>query len=408
MYRHKAIVLAMLPVLMLCFATQHSEASGFAIVEQSARGIGTAFAGVNAEYGDAGAIWFNPAGMTGVGDFEVVAGLHAILPAFDFKDSGSTPVGGSADQDAGVTAWVPNFDAVVGVGERFAFGLGVHAPYGLRTEYDPTWIGRYAAVDTELTTININPSLAYQISENLSIGAGVSAQRADAELSTASPSPMGDLIATVTGDDWSYGWNVGAVGQCDCGTRLGISYRSPIEHELEGEIEISPLPTEAGTADIELPETAAVGIYVPIGDMVAVMADVTWTGWSSFQDLTVLKADGSVLSTKDESWEDTWRYAVGASVLCNDWLTLRAGAAFDESPVPDPEHRTARIPDADRTWLTLGAGFGLSDTINVDLGYVHIWFDDADINETYAPGTSLVGTYDGSVDIVSAQLKWSI
>ncbi|MDP6491024.1 MAG: outer membrane protein transport protein [Kiritimatiellia bacterium] len=223
--------------------------------------------------------------------------------------------------------------------------------------------------------------------------------------------PLGggaEALATVEGDDWSYGFNLGALCTLPCGTTVGLSYRSGIEHVLDGDIKIGPLPAEEGTADLDLPETAAIGISVPIGESLSIQADATWTGWSSFEDLTTVRDDGSVVSTTDESWEDTWRFALGATVQVNDDLVVRTGCAFDQTPVPDAAHRTARIPDADRTWLTFGAGMSLSDTLSVDVGYAHLWFDDANISEMYGPGTSLVGTYEGEVDIVSLQLAWTI
>lgn len=168
-------------------------------------------------------------------------------------------------------------------------------------------------------------------------------------------------------------------------------------------------PEEGGQADLDLPDTAAIGVSMPVGEAVRVEADAAWTGWSSFDDLTVVRDDGSILSSKAEDWEDTWRFAVGATYQLNGDIELRTGCAYDQTPVPDPQHRTARIPDADRIWLAAGAGVRVTDTVSVDVGYVHLWFDDADIAEVYdTSGAALVGTYEGDVDIVSLQLKWAI
>ncbi len=406
MIGRRTTVTRALLAIALAAATGPALGSGFAIIEQSPSGIGSAFAGATAGDEDASAIFWNPAGLSGVAQAESVFGFNAIVPEFRFSDTGSTPVGGGNGNDAGTLALVPNAYGALRLADRIVLGVGITAPYGLQTEYEPTWIGRYAAIKTELKTIDVNPSLCLQLSEAVSIGAGFSAQYAEAELTSATPFPgLGDVRVAVTGDDWSYGFNLGALCRFPGGTRVGLSYRQGIEHTLEGDIAIGPLPLTPGTAALSLPDTAAVGIYQPLGRRVALKADAAWTGWSAFDALTILRADGSVLSSKDESWEDTWRVAVGLDVHCSDALVLRTGVAHDTSPVPDALHRTARIPDADRTWLAVGAGLTLSESLSLDVGYVHLWFDRADVVDVYAPGAALVGGYEGNVDILSAQLR---
>lgn len=410
MLRNHTWVLAMLSSLVLCAMVPIASGSGFAILEQSPSRIGNAFAGATANDEDAGAIYWNAAGIAAISNTEVIVGVNTILPSFDFQDKGSAPVGGDASVDAGVDAFVPNVYAAMGISETMTVGVGIYVPYGLKTEYDADWIGRYAAVETELHTIDINPTLAIALSDSLAVGVGLTAEYAEAKLTSVAPLGGGaEALATVEGDDWSYGFNLGAMCTLPCGTRVGLSYRSAIEHELDGDIKIGPLPKEGGSADLDLPESAAIGVSVPICDTLSIQADAAWTGWSSFDDLTVVKDDGSVLSSKDESWNDTWRFALGATIQVSDDLVLRTGCAYDQTPVPDSRHRTARIPDADRTWLTVGAGMSVTDALTIDVGYAHLWFDDADINEIYSPlGAALVGTYEGEVDIVSVQLKWAI
>ncbi len=411
MLRNHSWILAVLSGLVLCTMVPIAAGSGFAILEQSPSRLGTAFAGATANDDDAGAIYWNAAGIAAISNAEVIVGINAILPSADFTDKGSAPVGGDAGQDAGVDAYVPNIYAAMGISDTMTVGVGIYAPYGLKTKYDAGWIGRYAAVETELTTMDINPTLAIALSDSLSVGMGLTAEYADATLTSVAPLGGGaEALATVQGDDWSYGFNLGAMCTLSSGVQVGLSYRSAIEHELDGDVKIGPLPKEGGTADLELPETAAIGVSVPVSDVLSIQADAAWTGWSCFQDLTVVKDDGSVLLSKDEGWEDTWRFALGATYQARDDLVLRAGCAYDQTPVPDPRHRTARIPDADRTWLTVGAGMNVTETLSIDVGYAHLWFDDADIVEVYDPttGAALVGTYEGEVDILSLQLRWMI
>ena len=135
----------------------------------------------------------------------------------------------------------------------------------------------------------------------------------------------------------------------------------------------------------------------------------TWTRWSRFEELKVEYDSGREPSVTDESWEDTWRFALGLSCDVSEAVQLRIGTAFDESPVPDDEHRTPRIPDADRTWLALGAGIQPGENLSVDLGYVHLFFKDSrisrevpeDADVATASMGELVGTYEGYADIFS-------
>jgi len=385
--------------------------SGFAIVEQSARNIGNAFAGATAETEDPGAIFFNAAGVAWLEEDAVVIGAHVIMPSAEFRNIASAPVGGGNGGDAGVTAFVPNLYYVHGLNESVKLGLGVHAPYGLQTEYDSSWIGRLAAIKTYLGTLDINPTVAWKLCDCLSLGIGASAQYAEAELTTAMR-PSLPLQGKLEGDDWSYGYNLGLTYLPREGSRVGLSYRSGISHEIEGDATFDgALPATTGKADLDLPATVAVGCYQALGECFAVKADVAWTDWSRFDELRIEFGNPLMPDlVTDESWEDTWRYAVGFDYFLDDQWTLRCGAAFDETPVPDPEHRTARIPDSDRTWLALGAGYQASENLSVDVGYVHLFFDDSDIRNVYdvASGAALVGEYEGDADILSVQVRWDI
>jgi long-chain fatty acid transport protein len=205
------------------------------------------------------------------------------------------------------------------VGERVRLGLAVTTPFGLATDYPDGWVGRYHAVDTELRTYNINPAVAVRVTDWLSFGAGLQAQYADGELTNAvdfgtigAGAPGGgipgavpgtqDGFARLTGDDWAFGYNAGVLAEPVAGTRLGVAYRSEIEHRLEGDVDFTS--DSAGIAatlralsgafadsdahlDVTTPATLSFGVHQEVGAKVAVMAEATWTDWSTFEDLIV-------------------------------------------------------------------------------------------------------------------------
>lgn len=387
--------------LILAGCAHLAHAAGFALVEQNASGLGNAFAGQAAAAADASTIFFNPAGMTYLPDRQVVLAGHLIKPQFEF--SGSSTIGGGDGGDAGDLAFVPNAYFAYRLTPDVHLGVGMNAPFGLKTEYDSTWAGRTQAIKSEMKTINLNPSIAWKASEALSLGAGVSIQYAEATLTNFAGAPG---VAKVEGDDFGWGFNLGALWQLNEATRIGLAYRSEVDHSLEGDLSFSAVPAVTPmSADLTLPDSASLSVFHRLSPQWEVLADVTWTGWSDFDTLRIVNASGAALSTTIENWEDGYRYSLGANYHLSDKLTLRGGVAFDESPVSDA-FRTARIPDEDRTWIAFGAQYRLSGKSALDFGYAHLFIEDARINRTEGPVT-LTGSYEGAVDILSAQLTYS-
>ncbi|MDI1361953.1 OmpP1/FadL family transporter [Methylotenera sp.] len=392
-----------------------AQAAGFALIEQSASGMGNAFAGGGAVAEDASTIFFNPAGMTYIPGTQIVGAIHLIKPTAEFNGSiSSTGKLGGNGGDAGDLAFIPNFYYKVDLTDTVKFGLGVNAPFGLKTEYDSTWMGRFQAIKSEVKTININPAIAFKLSDQLSVGAGISAMWAKAEL-TSAVNTAGDPIAKIEGDDWGFGFNAGVIYQATADTRLGLAYRSKVQQNLQGTSQssftaLNSLPNRTlntnVTADLTLPETFSVNAFSSINDKFDLMADVTWTRWSRFKELNVIRANESSLSATTENWSNTMRYAVGANYHYSGDIKLRAGLAYDQEAIDD-NFRTARIPGNDRKWASLGANVKLTANSSVDFGYAHLFINDASIDDNrIANGKGeghLTGTYEGSVDILSAQ-----
>lgn len=430
-------------------------ASGFALLENSASGSGNAFAGAAAIAEDASTIWFNPAGMTKLSGSRIALVGHVIAPQSDFTNVASTA--GSLGQNAGVTKFVPNFYYIHQLNNDVTFGLGINAPFGLETDYsNDTWAGRYHATQSEMITININPALAFKASDKLSIGVGFNYQLIDVTLAnkldagaiclgmdargftglaTACANAgvnVGDSQSSqsLRGDDISWGINFGILYDFNDTSRMGIAYRSGVNHDLEGNVDFTMNSDFMDTVDtymtlisqpaytalfndtaiaahVELPDTLSFSFVHNLDSAITLLADATLTRWKSFDQLKIqfdnpVQAD----SVTPENWENTWRVALGANYKANDTFVYRVGVALDQTPVGSPEERTARIPDNDRTWLSLGLGYALDSAMSIDVGYSHLFVDDTAINNTdVASGHVLNGTYENSVDILSAQLN---
>ncbi len=429
---------------LLAAGSSSALAAGFSIIEQSVSGLGTAYSGGAAAAEDASTIFFNPAGMTLLEGQQVVAGMHVIVPSAKFDSDGAEnalggAIGGGNGSDGGVVKPVPNFFYAANLGNGWSVGLGICAPFGLATEYDKDWVGRYHGVESEVLTININPSLAYRVNDSLSVGAGVSAQYMDVNLTSmidfglatlGASDPRSDVYADMNADDWGYGFNLGLLYEFDKNSRVGAAYRSRIKHKLEGDVDFSlqnraylatfgldavaaaNFPDQDLGGDITLPASASLSVYHQFTPEWALMADVTWTEWSTFEEL-VIEFDGALAdSVTTENWEDNWRYSIGATYAANDRLKLRLGLAYDETPIPSARYRTPRIPGNDRFWTAFGVGYQISRNLNLDFGYTHLFIKDAKLDKTLADDENLSrgtlrGEYDSAVDIASLQLTYA-
>jgi long-chain fatty acid transport protein len=430
--RHGAALAARVALVSFLGWALQAQGAGFALFEHSAKNMGRAYAGGASNAGrDPATLFWNPAGMTLVPGLQAQAGAIAFTFTSEFTNSGSTqtlltPAGpvtvpsSGREDDGGTDAVVPHFYLTSQLSGRLSLGIGLFSPFGLKTEYASDWVGRYHALKSELTNININPSLAYRLSDRLSVGAGISASYLDSKLTRAvfladpaSGAQLPDAHVKLKGDDWSYGFNLGLLYELDTDTRLGLAYRSRIDHTLEGHSTLSGAGPFSGSAGIRtnltLPENLMLSGHLRLNDRWALMADIIWTRWSRFDELRIRFDDGTPDDVAVQDWEDSWRYTLGAEYRHNaDW-TLSAGIALDRSPIPNAQRRTPRIPGADRRWITLGASYRATDSVSIDFSYAHLFVSEGavdntiDLAPTTAPGIftdRLVGTFDSSVDAV--------
>jgi long-chain fatty acid transport protein len=464
-----AVVLA----LAGCLVPGTVLASGFQLTEQNGSGLGNAYAGQAAGVRDASAIFFNPAALTGIEGGQLVLSIEGIGPSNTFTDTGSSPPYlptsppfplpislGGAGGDAGSWTPVPNGYFSWQAGSQLWVGLGVNIPFGLTTEWDATWLGRFHAVKSSIKTVNINPTVAVKLGDALSLGAGVNYQRLSAELTqnlasggtafgaagrVGGAAAAGGILAQLGGpaglalegpvdmnaDSWAWGWNAGLLVRLGEHGRLGASYRSKVKHDLEGDVTFTGAPTfiESGplgplgaalnaefangpvTASVELPDTVSVALAFT-GEKVDVLADWTWTGWSSIPSLDIYRTGGSELSSVPLKFEDSWRAGLGLGFQLSEPFKLRLGTAYDRTPVQD-RYRTPRLPDQDRVWATAGFELKVGEKGAIDLGYAHLFMKDASSelpnqsSATDAPSGTIVGTYQANVNIVSLQYRVS-
>jgi long-chain fatty acid transport protein len=402
-----------------------SHGAGFGLAELSGSGLGNAFAGGAAAAEDASYMYVNPASMIYVQGTQAAGALHLIKPNAEFNNEGSVParptVPGGEGGNAGDLAFVPNMYFKMDINDSVKFGIGINAPFGLKTEYDKNWLGRFQGIKSDLKTININPALAFKVNDQLSLGFGVSAMYAKAELTSAVNIVAAERKSKVEGDDWGFGFNLGAIYQITQDTRIGASYRSKVDQKLEGEAKsnfttLNAIPTRTlntdVTAKVTLPENISVSAFSRLNDKWDLMGDVTWTRWSQFEELRIVRDNGtnSTLTVTPENWSNTLRYSIGANYHYSDTIILRTGLAYDEEAISD-KYRTVRIPGNDRKWLAFGAAWQATPATKLDIGYAHLFISDTDIDDDQrvsvppSPSKGRVrGEYESSVDVLSMQV----
>jgi long-chain fatty acid transport protein len=448
------------PIVAFALAVTSSSASAafFQIAEQSASGIGNAFAGGAAIAEDASTVWYNPAGMTRLDRAQLIVGGSYIRPSFTANVLSASNVFGSSiaggGGDAGQDAFVPTLYATYPVSGRLTLGAAVNAPFGLVTAYDDNWAGRYHALRSDIKTINVNLAGAFKFNDALSVGLGVNHQTLEAELTQAvdfatictaalalpipnncggsggftQPANPNDGNAKVTAKGDAWGYNVGILSQLGA-TRLGLAYRSKVKYKLDGDFDITApanvppallndprflLVDSPAHTEVTLPSTLSLSAVYETKGPWTLMADVTRTNWSVLPELRIKFDSGQADQVVTLNLKDAYRYSVGTSYRLSDAWVLRAGIALDRSPVTSAADRTPRLPDSDRRWVALGAGVRASQSVYFDFAYTYVRLEDSSVQKTaggagsenFARGNLSVN-YQGSVQIFSAQVRWA-
>ncbi|HCR34814.1 MAG TPA: hypothetical protein DIV57_15745 [Stenotrophomonas sp.] len=452
-------------------AAADANAAAFQLKENSAKGLGRAFAGSTAAEGDASVVATNPASMRLLDGTQFQGDVSAISFGAKFRGEGryanGAPISGGNGGDAGMIAPVPAayFHVPFGEQDNMHFGVSLSVPFGFKTEYDRDWVGRYNGVKTELQAVDLGAAFSYDVNPYLSFGVGVFAERLDVDLTSAidggsainasaqqrasaavlaaggtaaqaaaaarqaaaqaaqlgfSPGSA-DGYLRIKGDEVSVGYTLGMTVSPVEGTNIAFSYRSKVEHKItDGKADFTMTPaavaflTQAapgtfidsnGRATITLPASANVSFSHRVNDQWKVMADVSRTAWSKFDQVTVDYDSNQPDSLLPFNYRDTTFASIGTEYRVSDQLTLRGGLAYDQTPTTDA-HRDVRVPDTTRKWLSLGLTWAPSEKTEYSVGYTHLFTKDPNITSTSATGNTVTGKYKVTGDVLAASMQY--
>lgn len=428
----------------LAFGQAHGAA--FQLKENSAKGMGRAFAGSASAAGDASIIVNNAAGMRQLDGRQFQADLSTVSFSAKFTGSGrnagptgagtGTPISGGDGGDAGKIAAIPAAYFYTPIGDNAHFGVSLSVPYGFATNYDSDWVGRYSGTRTEMETVDLGFAASYDVNPYVSFGASVFVEHMTIELRNAID--FGAIMAQsrvpgfapgsadgslkVEGDNNAIGWTVGGLFSPDENTHIGINYRSKVEHKITGGDATFDVPVAAATvlgaarpgwfvdtkgkATVTLPASATLSVTHNVNDRWTVMADVTRTAWSTaFDQVTIDYASAQQDSVLNFGYRDTTFASLGADFQVNDKLTVRGGLAYDQTPTTDA-HRDVRVPDTTRKWVTLGLTYAPADHLEYNVGYLHIFAKDPTVTAVSETGNVVRGKYDVVGDVLAASINY--
>ncbi|MGF6518409.1 long-chain fatty acid transport protein [Pseudomonas sp. BT76 TE3572] len=417
----KKVMLKTTLSLAVTLASTQIFASGFALNEQSISGMGTGFAGRSSSADDASTVFGNPAGMSRLKREQVTGGVAFIDAHTDINDASSSPNGGTNKGDMVPFMGVPMGYYVKPIDDHWAVGFGVYAPFGLVTDYENGFAGRYFGSKSEVKIVTLQPTVSYAFNDKVSIGFGPTINRIDGTLeSNLSLNPRAaDGSVKIEGDDTALGYNIGIMVQALESTRLGLTYHSKVKYKLEGDTKVNyallgPLGNQKFDAslDITTPESVDFSVTHQLNDQWTLYAGSTWTRWSRLKEISVenegvpaaLAARGFGTITEEQNWHDTWAHAIGASYQLNKQWVLRTGLSVDQAPTNNT-NRSPRIPTGDRKIFSLGAGWSPTDDLTIDVAYSYLREESVKVNnsngrqnysaeyENYANGFGVGATY---------------
>ena len=429
----KKNALATVALTGIAVAVSSAYAAGFQLTEQSSLGLGRAYAGAGVVGDDLSAAHYNPAGMTLLPGTQIQAGSVYIEVDAPFTGDDGTKENGRFKGQAIPAGYITHQ-----VNDQTWLGLAMTVPFGMGTEYNQDWKYATSGNESMVMTVDINPSIAYKVNDFLSVAAGLSLQYAKAELGKSagwSAQAVQGMLAQgnqafgkVKADSFDWGWNIGVMVQPTETLRFGLSYRSAIEHNAEGEFTLSgqkfggmSLTFDDAEVYVKTPDTVYLtGTWEATQDF-RLSGLVRWAKWSNFKRLDIYSDGATALTNKnpasgsEHNWDDTWLFSLGADYRLNNEWTIRGGIAYETGAI-DAQYRTATIPDADRVWLTAGATYNYSKQMQFDFGFAYLRgvgnkqlfsHNTDEIPATLGGGSKAVGEYD-SIDafILGAQVQY--
>jgi long-chain fatty acid transport protein len=368
----------------ITFATLTAHSASFQLNETGASGLGRAFSGDAVIADDAAVLARNPAAMALFDKTSFSLAATYVDPGVKVKGVGAPDMLGAGfdvsqlDQSGVVpSAIIPAMYFIKPVNEKFAYGVGINSNFGLKSEYNTDYAAGSIGGKTDLKTINANISGSYRVNEHLSLGLGANVVYGKADLIRHGgrileglSMPATTEVINMEGDDVGYGWNIGAVYEINENHRFALTYRSEVEIAFEGEFSGLSTPKQNANLTIDMPAVAEFSGFHQFTEQWATHYSVMYTQWSSFEKLQAFTAKGLVFE-KVENFEDTYRFALGATYSANSALTLRAGIAYDQSAAVE-DNRSISIPDSDRLWYSAGATYQLTVSESIDFGVSYI------------------------------------
>lgn len=410
-----------------------ANAAGFMLTEQSAGALGRAYAGVGVDGNDIAGTYYNPATMSLHDGTKIQAGFVQVGMNLDYAgNSGATENGRLKSQT------LPHGYITHKINDSMWAGLAMTVPFGMGTEFGENWEGAERGISAEMYTFDFNPNLAWKVTDKFTVGAGVSIQYANAKLKTkmklgntdngraltqkvAAGIASGDLslnsaelgalqqasnaevVSEIKADSLAWGFNLGMMWAPVENFRVGVSYRSEVSHDADGDLTVTPgaqlnsliasmqahpealptlsalagpalagaLGTHAGEASLSAPAWAMVNVAWDVNDLLSLYATFRWTDWSSFKQLKIT-SNGEPRATINNYWKDTYLGSLGADLRLTDWWTLRGGVAYESSPISNPQNRLGIIPDADRWWFAVGSTFKITNNLQTDVSFAHL------------------------------------
>jgi long-chain fatty acid transport protein len=388
-------------------SSQISHAAAFQLYEVGTPLNGTAGVGQAAIADDASTTYFNPAGMAFLPNSQVMLGTQMMLPYIHFSKSAGTTFAGTNGGNAG--GLVPGADLyfVYHASPKVQFGFSMNAPYGGMLDYEDHWVGRYYVQQMVLYTVDFNPTMSYRINDWAAIGGGVTLEYANLYQTVALPLPGGvDGQATIKTDNFSPGFNIGALFTPTPKTKLGIAFRSQIIHNLSGSatfFNIASTPTV--TTTITMPANVIGSIDQKLNDKWSVLGELGWSDWSSMKNTTLNVSHYSL--TTPQNWHDTYRVGLGGRYQCSARTLLQAGLSLDSSPTSS-SHRTPNLPMDRQVRFGLGLEYALLKGVKLGASYEYINFGNANIDNV-TPISVLRGSYERNyANTVQASLNAEI
>lgn len=406
--------------LACCAAiTPHSQAGGIMLYEIATPDVGLASAGYAARTADASTVFKNPAGMSQIGEAQFQGGLQALYGSVSFSADANTSPRLGTEEGGNALGWLPGASAfvVVPLGEKFRVGLGALSNFGLAESYDDNWVGRYYVQDSTLLGMSLTPSVSFEVTKWLSIGAGLNAMYGilDTDIAVNNVS-QADGQMSLKDQTWGFGANVGLLIKAGERTQFGLTYLSALDLDFADTPDFSGLGpglsailANPRTLDLGLtvPQSAMLGAYHALNDRWALMADVGWQDWSEFGYVQAGVESGGA-TTLNLEYQDTWHGAIGTQYRASQQWLLSAGVAYDTSAVDD-EDRTVTLPMGEAWRFGVGAHYDLSRSLSVGAAFTFLWAGDMPVDQ--GSDLSLRGRVSGSYDgawfsFVNLNLHW--